>query len=398
MSPNRAIPYAKQTLSNTDIEAVVATLKSDWLTQGPKIGEFEERLAESCGAKYAVAVSHGTAALHLAMLAIGIKPGDRVITTTMSFVATSNSIIYAGGKPVFADIKPGTFNIDSDHIEKKLFARSGVKAILPVHFGGMPAEMESIHRIAKTHHLRVIEDACHALGGVWTDSNGEEHRIGDGAFSDMTVFSFHPVKQITTAEGGAIVTNHPELYEKLVLLRNHGITKDSKQLRKDEGGWYYEMQELGFNYRISDVQAALGLQQLQKNDAWVKRRLDLVKKYDSAFSGSRDLGHQIHPANDRISYHLYVVQTPWRKALYEYLRERGVFTQVHYIPIHLHPYYQRNYGYKPGDFPVAEAYYSKALSLPLYPSLSDEEQDYVIHSILEFHRERTIHRRSGLQS
>ncbi len=402
MNSKPSIPYARQTVDESDVQAVLATLRSDWLTQGPRVPEFEAALAEACGARYAVAVTNGTAALHLAMLALDVQPGHRVLTTPNTFVATSNAILYAGGTPVFADIEPDTFNLDPEQIEAQLHAHPHVRGIIAVHFAGLPADMEAIRLLAQRHGLWVVEDACHALGGSWIDAHGARRRIGDGTYADLTIFSFHPAKAITTAEGGALVTNDRQLAERLRRLRNHGITKAPEAFhRPAHGGWYYEMQDLGFNYRLSDLQAALGLQQLRRNPEWVRRRRTLVQRYDEAFAHLDAIRPQVHP-DDQVSalfaYHLYVLQTPRRYHLHERLRERGIYTQVHYIPVHLHPYYRERFGYRPGDFPVAEAYYAQALSLPLYPGLHNEDQDYVIACVQEFIHECDVYCRSGLQS
>ncbi len=380
------INYGKQTIGSEDIKSVVDTLGSDWLTQGPKIAEFESVLADYCNARYAVVVSNGTAALHLANMVTGLGAGDGVVTTPNTFVATSNSVIYCGGRPIFADIDGESLNLDPDEISKTISCESGIKGIIPVHFAGVVADMERIHSIAREHDLWVIEDACHALGGRWIDSKGESHRIGDCSYSDMTVFSFHPVKQITTGEGGAILTNDEQLYHKLLQLRTHGITREQDLLEENHGSWYYEMQELGYNYRITDIQCALGMQQLRRNDAWVSRRRELVRKYDEAFANLSQVQPQAHPdSHEGFSYHLYVVRVEARRELYDYLRDQGVNTQVHYIPVHLQPYYRKNFGYQKGDFPIAEDYYDHALSLPLYPTLKDEEQELVIDEVRKFY-------------
>ena len=379
------IPYGKQCIDQTDIDAVVEILKGDWLTQGPTIAKFEEALAMCCGAKYAVAVSSGTAALHLANLALGVNRGDKVVTTPISFVATSNSVLYAGGEPVFCDIQRNTINIDPDAVREELQETDSVRGIIPVHMGGLTADMENLAEIANEHDLWIIEDACHAFGGRWTDSNGKEHRVGDCAFSDMTVFSFHPVKHITTGEGGIITTNNVDLYKKLMELRTHGITRDLELLEEEHGGWYHEMHSLGFNYRMTDIQAAIGIQQLKRSDEWAMQRRKLVARYDEAFSSLPDVQAQVHPEDQEPAYHLYIAMVENRKELYNHLRDQRIYTQVHYIPIHLQPYYRRKLGTRPGDLPVAEDYYSKALSLPLFPALMNPEQDDVIKAVKDFY-------------
>jgi UDP-4-amino-4,6-dideoxy-N-acetyl-beta-L-altrosamine transaminase len=380
------INYGKQSIDSSDINAVVDTLKSDWLTQGPKVTEFEKALAEYCGSKYAIAVCNGTAALHLANLAIGTDTRTNVITTPISFLATSNSVIYSGGHPIFADISGGDFVIDPEKVKQLVEGDNDFKGIIPVHLGGVICDMESLMNIADENSLWIIEDACHALGGKWVDNMGETHCVGDCSYSDMTIFSFHPVKQITTGEGGAITTNNQVLYEKLLTLRNHGMTKNPDELIENHGAWYYEMHALGYNYRMTDIQAALGIQQLKKNDEWVTRRRELVRNYDDAFKGIEDLTVQKHPdQNETYSYHLYIIQCEKRGELYEFLRNNGVNTQIHYIPIHLQPFYKKKYGYNKGDYPVAESYYRKALSLPLYPTLKDEEQEKIVTLVKKFY-------------
>jgi len=380
------INYGKQSIDKKDIKAVMDVLSSDWLTQGPKVEEFEQAFANYCGSKYAVAVCNGTAALHLANLAIGTDITTNVITTPITFLATTNSVIYAGGHPVFGDISDGSFTLNPEKVKELAEGAIGFKGIIPVHLGGVVCDMESLKQIADENNYWVIEDACHALGGKWLDKTGKMHTVGDCSYSDMTIFSFHPVKQITTGEGGAITTNDKSIYEKLLLLRSHGMTKDENLLKENHGGWYYEMHELGFNYRMTDIQAALGIEQLKKNDEWVKKRRKIVSNYDEAFKIVEQLTPQQHPdENSKYSYHLYIIQCEMRAELFRYLKENDVNTQVHYIPIHLQPYYKEKYGYGRGDYPVAEKYYDHVLSLPLYPTLTDTDQDKVISLIKQFY-------------
>jgi UDP-4-amino-4,6-dideoxy-N-acetyl-beta-L-altrosamine transaminase len=379
------LPYGRQIIDKSDVDAMVEVLESDWLTQGPNVQRFEQLLAEYCGAKYAVAVSSGTAALHLANQVLGVKSGSKVLTTPISFAATSNAVIYSGGEPVFCDIDPDTINIDPDEVRSKISCTTDVVGILPVHLAGLVADMESLRTIANENGLWIIEDACHAIGGKWTDSSYIEHRVGDCSFSDMTVFSFHPVKHITTGEGGAITTNNKEFYKQLIILRSHGMTKDPASLKQHHGGWYYEMQSLGYNYRLTDFQAALGSAQLSKSDRWTRRRRDLVARYDQEFAELSMIKPQDHPETQNPSYHLYIIRVKERRTLYDYLREQNIYTQVHYIPIHLMPYYQKNYGTGPGQFPLAEAYYSEALSLPLFPGMSDKDQMDVVDAVKRFY-------------
>ena len=399
------IPYGKQHINEDDIRAVTEVLRSDWLTQGPKVEEFEKAMAEYCGAKYAVAVSSGTAALHLACLVAGIKQGDEAITSPITFVASANCVLYCGGKPVFADIDKDTYNIDPAEIKKKITKKT--RAIIPVHFAGLPCDMEAIKKIAEEYDLIIIEDACHALGAEYRIQNSglktkeEWIKVGSCSHSDMTVFSFHPVKHITTGEGGAVLTNNEKFYEKLLLFRNHGITKDpekftnkdlafplsSEPLIHNPNPWYYEMQELGFNHRITDLQCALGLSQLKKLDAFVARRRRIADIYNAAFKGNDLIMPQAVSGGRVSSYHLYAVQIDFKRlgksraTVMAELREKGIGAQVHYIPVHLQPFYMERFGCKKGDFPVAEAYYEKALSLPMYPKMTDEDAMRVVEAV-----------------
>lgn len=378
------IPYGRQHITQDDIEAVTEVLKSDFLTQGPKVKEFEEKFAEYIGSKYAVAVSNGTAALHLSALALDVKPGDKVITTPITFAASANSVLFCGGEIDFADIDPDTFLIDLDKLEEKLEAapKGSYKGIIPVDFAGLPVNTEKLRKIADKYGLWIIEDACHAPGGYFMNSKDEKVHCGNGRYADLSIFSFHPVKHIATGEGGMITTNDKALYEKLLMLRTHGITKDPDLLEENHGGWYYEMQTLGYNYRLPDLSAALGISQLQKADAGLERRQKIADRYTEAFQNS-GIKIQSTPAGFSNAYHLFVIRTSRRKELYNFLRENNIFAQVHYIPVHLQPYY-KGLAFKKGDFANAEKYYEECLSLPMYPSLKDDEQEYVIDKILDF--------------
>jgi UDP-4-amino-4,6-dideoxy-N-acetyl-beta-L-altrosamine transaminase len=379
------IPYGKQSIDKKEIDSITKVLKSDWLTQGPKIEEFERKLANYCGSKYAVAVSNGTAALHLANLVLNKLTPSRVITTPITFLATANSIIYAGNEPLFVDIKKNTFLIDPLKIRTKLKEEKSIQGIIPVHLGGVICEMEKINKIAKNNNLWIIEDACHAFGGKWKDSSGIIRTVGDCSYSDLSTFSFHPVKTITTGEGGAITTNSKSLYDKLILLRSHGMER-SLESQESKGGWFYEMNSLGYNYRMTDVQASIGIEQLLKVKNWIEKRKILVDNYDKAFAKCSYLNHQYHPMEeDKYSYHLYIIVCKKRLQLYNYLKSHKIMTQVHYIPVHLQPFYRKNYRYKSGDFPEAEAYYVEALSLPLYPDLKIEDQQRIIDLIRKFY-------------
>jgi UDP-4-amino-4,6-dideoxy-N-acetyl-beta-L-altrosamine transaminase len=373
------IPYGRQWIDEDDIKAVVEVLRGDYLTTGPKIKEFEESLTQYTGAKYAVAISNGTAALHAACFAAGIKEGDEVITTPITFAASANCVLYMGAKPVFADINPRTYNIDPDEIRSKVTERT--KAIIPVHFTGQPCDMDEILKIAQEYNLIVIQDGAHAIGAEY---KGEKI----GSIGDMTTFSFHPVKHITTGEGGAITTNNEELYKKLILFRTHGITRDKDVLLKDEGPWYYEQQCLGYNYRITDIQAALGISQLDKLKGFLALRREYVKRYNEAFSAVNeiDLPYQLEDINS--AWHLYIIKLKLerlgcgRRQVFDELKERGIGVNVHYIPVYYHPYY-RQLGYNKGLCPRAEELYERIITLPLFPKMGKEDVEYVISNVKE---------------
>lgn len=380
----KVIPYSRHTVTREDRQAVMRVLRSDWLTQGPKIAEFEKKLAEFCGARYAVAVSNGTAALHLACLALGVEPGQQVITTPETFVASSNCILYAGGKPVFSDVRRKTLNLDPSEFKGSITSKT--RGVIPVHFAGMPCEMESIHRIAKAKKLFILEDGSHALGARYR-SQGRWYNVGSCVHADACVFSFHPVKGITTGEGGAVTTNSKELYEKISALRTHGITKKPESFINGElafygkvselkaAGWYYEMQSLGFNYRIPDILCALGVSQLKRLPSFIQRRREIAAFYGKALKNVDSIELPEERAGYESAYHLYVIRlrqnklTAGRAELFEALREAGLGVQVHYIPVHLQPYYQ-SLGYRRGDCPVAESEYERIISIPVYPALT----------------------------
>ncbi|MEK6744848.1 MAG: UDP-4-amino-4,6-dideoxy-N-acetyl-beta-L-altrosamine transaminase [Nitrospirota bacterium] len=380
----KPIPYARQSISEADIQAVVEVLRSDWLTQGPVIERFERAVAGHCGATYAVAVNSGTSALHIACLAAGLGPGDTLWTTPNTFVASANCGLYCGASIDFVDIDPGTYNLSPDELERKLdhAAKDGTlpKVLIPVHFSGQSCTMDRITELAGRYGIAVIEDACHATGGSYQGS-----RIGSCAFSAMTVFSFHPVKIITTGEGGMVLTNRKDLYEKLIRLRSHGIIRDPAHMEgESHGPWYYQQQDLGFNYRITDMQAALGMSQMKRIDEFVRRRSVLARQYDEGLRGLPLTLPSRHP-DAGSAHHLYVVRVPavsgrTRAELFTGLREAGILANVHYIPVHLQPLYQRR-GFHAGDFPHAEQYYREAISLPMYFGLTDDEQAYVIGTL-----------------
>lgn len=379
-----SIPYGRQHITEEDLDAVRTALQSDFLTQGPAIAAFEAAFAQYTGSTYAIALSNGTAALHLSALALGVKPGSKVITTPITFAASANCVLYCGGEVVFADIDPETGLLDINAVQRLLEAapKGTYSGIIPVDFAGNPVNLEAFRALADAHGLWIIEDACHAPGASFTDSKGVEQRCGNGAYADLAIFSFHPVKHIATGEGGMITTNNKELYERIMMLRTHGITRDPAKMHENHGGWYHEMQELGYNYRITDFQCALGSSQLKRAEQGLQRRRQIAARYDAAFQGMPLKTLQTTAAGKH-AYHLYVVLTDRRKELYDFLKERGIYSQVHYIPCHTHPYY-RSLGYAPGDFPRSEAYYSHCLSLPMFPSMSDEEQEYVIQTISAF--------------
>jgi UDP-4-amino-4,6-dideoxy-N-acetyl-beta-L-altrosamine transaminase len=379
------IPYGHQFISDEDVEAVVAVLKSDYMTQGPRIGEFERQFADYLGCKYACMVSNGTAALHLCAMALDIRPGDKVITTPITFVASANGFRYCGAEIVFCDIDARTFLMDLNKLEEILKAspKGSYKAVVPVDFAGYPIDEEKLRKLADEYGFAIVVDACHAPGGSFIDSKGEKQMVGNCKYADLTCFSFHPVKHIATGEGGAVTTNRKDLFEKVSLFRTHGITKDPALLERNDGGWYYEMQELGYNYRITEMQAALGMTQLSRLDWSVRRRNEIAMRYDEAFKGT-EVKTPFRQDNVVHAFHLYVIQVEAdkRKGLYDYLRANKVYSQVLYIPAHLMPYY-RQFGWKAGDMPVAEEYYAKCLALPMFPTLTDEEQNWVIECVKE---------------
>lgn len=389
------IPYGKQCITEEDVQAVIETLKSDYLTQGPKILAFEQAFAQYVGAQYAVAVANGTAALHLSTLALEVKPGDKVITTPITFAASANCVRYCGGDVIFGDIDPATCLLDINSVRALLeTAPSGTyKGIIPVDFAGRAVDLEEFKALADEHGLWIIEDACHAPGGYFVDGNGNSQYCGNGIFADLAIFSFHPVKHITSGEGGMVTTNDEKLYKKLLQLRTHGIIRSEDAFTNGIAlaggenkypGWYMEMQELGYNYRITDFQAALGLSQLKYAKERLALRRLIAKRYDEAFKNIGAI--KLTDNTDGLSghaYHLYVIQVENRLGLYNYLKENGIFAQVHYIPVHLMPYYKQ-FGWKPGDRPCAENYYQHCLSLPMYPTLSVEEQNHVIRTVSSF--------------
>jgi perosamine synthetase len=376
------LPYARQWVDDIDIAAVIEALRSDWLTTGPKVAEFEHAVADLVGAKAAVAVSSGTAALHTAMYAAGIGPGDEVVVPAMTFVATPNAVVFQGGTPVFADVHPHTLLVDPQDVAAKITPRT--KAIVAVDYAGHPCEYDTLRTLADRHGLVLIADACHALGAAYKGKKV-------GTLADLTVFSFHPVKHITTGEGGMVVTDHSEFAAKMRRFRNHGIATDHHQ-RTQQGTWYYEMVELGYNYRITDFQCALGLSQLRKLPAWIARRRTIAHRYNRAFSGRLLFKPLAVSPEVRHAYHLYVVQLNLdevpisREHIFRALREHGIGVNVHYMPPHLHPYYRRWLGSRVGTCPVAENAYARLLSLPLFHGMSDQDVDDVIAAVHHLER------------
>lgn len=378
---NAPIPYGRQWVDDDDVAAVASALRSDRLTQGPRVAEFERALADRCGARHAVAVCNGTAALHLACLAAEVGPGDELVTSPLTFAASANCALYVGAEARFADVRSDTGCMDAADLARRITDRT--RAVVPVHYAGHPCDTDRIVEVARSRGAVVIEDACHALGA--------EHLgrpVGSCEHSDMTVFSFHPVKHVTTGEGGAVLTNDEVLAERMRTLRHHGIVTDPARQHfrgADDGGWYYEIAEPGHNFRITDIQCALGTSQLSKLDGWVARRREIKAAYDAAFAGLPGVDVPAELPGAASSWHLYPLRVPaeHRRAVYDGLHARGILVQVHYVPVHLMPAYRERYGHAPGDFPAAEAYYAREISLPMYPKLTDAEVARVVAAVRE---------------
>jgi len=371
------LPYGRQWVDEDDIQAIIGVLRSDWLTTGPMVEEFEKAFGETVHAKEAIAVSSGTAALHAAMYAIGIGPGDEVIVPAMTFAATANCVIFQGGTPLFADVDPDTLLLDPNQVVARITPRT--KAIIAVDYAGQPCDYDALRAIAHKHGLVLVGDACHALGGAYKGRPV-------GSLADLSVFSFHPVKHITTGEGGMITTDDPQLARRMRIFRNHGITSDHRQ-REQQGSWFYEMVDLGFNYRFTDIQCALGLSQLRKLPAWVSRRQEIARRYDAEFGmipAVKPLGVREDVSH---AYHLYVIRLDTtqllvkRAEVYAALRAEGIGVNVHYIPVHLHPFYRQRFGTGPGDCPIAETAYEQIVSLPIFSAMSDQDVEDVIKAV-----------------
>ena len=380
----KAISYGRQNITLEDIQAVNDVLVADYLTTGPKVKEFEEKFATYVGAKYAVALSNGTAALHLCAMVLDVDKTTKVITSPITFAASANCVRYCGGEVDFCDIDEETLVLDINKVRAKLEAvpKGTYSGIIPVDFAGYPVDMEAFRALADEYDLWIIEDACHAPGGYFTDSKDTQQNCGNSNYADLAIFSFHPVKHIACGEGGMVTTNDKALYEKLLQLRSHGmIYQGDPKLQENHGGWYMEMQDLGYNYRIPDILCALGISQLSRADIGIQRGRDIAKRYDKAFAGTNI---KTHIPVDGIghAYHLYVIEVENRKELYDALRSKRIYAQIHYVPVHMMPYY-KDLGHKKGDYPIAETYYGKCISLPMFPTLTDEEQGFVIEQILK---------------
>ena len=379
---NVPIPYGRQSIEESDIQAVVETLKSDFLTQGPRVKEFEEAFARYVGSKYAVAVCNATAGLHLSALTLGVKPGQRVITSPITFVATANSVLYCGGEIEFADIDPKTYCLDPNRVED-LLKKSSNKyvGIMPVDYAGHPSRMVDFRTLSEKYGVWIIEDGCHAPGASFMTREGVK-AIGNGEYSDITTFSFHPVKHIACGEGGMLTTNDEEIYKKLLLLRSHGITKDQQKMNEFDGAWDYEMQLLGYNFRISDILCALGSSQLKRANLGLNRRREIAERYNEELS-QFPIQLPFVESGCSHAYHLYVIRSKKRKELFEHLKQSNIHTQVHYSPVHQQPFYVERYGNQ--SFKNSESFYQECLSIPMYPSLSEQDQGYVIESIKRFY-------------
>ena len=389
--PNKIIPYGKQHIDQNDIDAVINTLKSDFLTQGPKIEEFEKVFANYVESEYAIAVNNGTSALHLCALALGVKAGDKVICPTITFAASANCIEYCGGEVIFCDIDPNTYLIDLSHVEQLFEEHENIKGIVSVDFAGRPVNLEALRTIADRYNAWIIQDSCHSPGGFFLDSNGLAQKCGNGNYADLAIFSFHPVKHIACGEGGMVTSKNKSLIDKIRLLRTHGITKDQEAFKNSSGIldkdclpplWYYEMQELGYNYRLTDFQAALGISQLKKADLGIEKRIQIAKVYNDAFQNKPWIKGQSGFFEGH-AYHLYVIEVEKRDELYKILRSKNIYCQIHYFPVHLMPYYYKKE--RTSSLPNSSKYINRCISLPMFPTLSKVEQNKVIKEIINFY-------------
>jgi UDP-4-amino-4,6-dideoxy-N-acetyl-beta-L-altrosamine transaminase len=379
-SESLPIPYGKQEITNNDVQAVIDVLRSDFLTQGPLVEKFENEFSKYIGSKYAIAVNSGTAALHLSCFALGVKSGSKILTTPITFAATANSVLYCGGTVEFVDICHDDFCIDPIALEKKILSsQDKFEGIIMVDFAGHPGKINKIKEIAQKYNLWILEDACHATGGGFQDQNNKIQKCGNGFFSECAIFSFHPVKHIAAGEGGMITTNNHTIYEKVKMLRTHGIVRDEKLLKENHGGWYHEMQDLGFNYRMPDINCALGLSQLLRAEININKRRDIASFYRKHLNNP----YIKLPENyNGHAYHLFIIRTQFRKQLYDYLRSFKIYTQVHYLPVYKHPYWQSLRQWP--TCPNAEKYYSECLSIPMFPSLTKIQLEYIVEKLNAF--------------
>ena len=385
MTERRTIPYARHTIDEDDVAAVVRVLRGDWLTQGPAVADFERALGAALGpAATVVAVSSGTAALHLGMLALGIGPGDLVLVPPITFVASANAARYCGAEVAFVDVEPDTGLISVEALEGFLAGYVGPhrpRAVVAVHYGGLPCDLARLGPLCKRHGLELIEDACHAPGATWTDAAGSVHPMGDASGGAFAAFSFHPVKHITTAEGGAVVSHRPALTERVRMLRTHGITRDPRLMGSNDGPWWYELQELGFNYRMPDVLAALGTSQLRKHRAWLRRRREIGARYREVFGGESAIGVQALRPGREHAYHLFTILVDRRDQMFTEVLASGIRPQVHYIPMHMQPYYRTRYGDQ--RLAAAESWYRRELSIPLFPAMTEDEVEHVGRAVVD---------------
>lgn len=384
MNTTRNIPYARHSIDDADVAAVAEVLRGDWLTQGPAVGVFEAALCRRFGAHAAAAVNSGTAALHLGMLALGVGPGDLVLVPPITFVASANAVLYCGADVAFIDVEPDTGLISAGAVNEFLSSYQGplrLRAVVAVHLAGLPADMVALGQVCASHGVDLVEDACHAPGASWADESSGAHCVGDASTSAFVALSFHPVKHVATAEGGAVLSTQESLVQRVRDLRAHGVVRDAGRLERQEGAWWYEQQSLGFNYRMPDVLAALGTSQLRHFDVWLERRREIARRYRSAFAEVPEISVQPDGPERRHAYHLFPVLVEHRREVFAFLQARGVMAQVHYIPVCNHPYYRARYGTQ--QLIGAESWYEREISIPMYPGMSDDEVDFVCTALLE---------------